>query len=542
MAKVKRKRQLITDARCVQPLNCMLSISNLGYFDRIPLEHVGFSDDILELLREHGMTVLGDILGQSPAALRRRRYLYAYVPDMLDALDAYFCKAFEEGEKAYREDPVPIYRLLKLRDIEKYRFCLLHDFSSNVTKSFPDVFKALRASGIITVYDFFKMNLIDYHECVDQDDSSLRYMLNWISIVLKGSVCNTLPMPCPVNDRETEVITYPLPAIAKRKVSLLTDDRIAGDDVSVKRLTPYEKALYDRSEEAIEDCGVGFYYDVVEDKEPFVSLSKTLAAFYAPVLELMQRKVLLRNLYMAVPEKFRQMPVRAMYHYMVPRSMNPEGNSPYCRFACCGREVPFFKEWELFQHQGRMMPLEDAYRHLEELVEECGTIEDFDRIMETDGDWEFLDLLHWLGSVSMLTAVYDSFLKTSYKDSHEAPDAMKAIIPEADPDEVIARLCAMKHDQKQVNPDVFPYYKKPYDAFRLTMSGRFSSSRYDFFAVYMLLAGKTSVPYSIARNILHLADGRELLLFFRDFSNKNYLYEYNPDTDSVDMKPHALEW
>ncbi|MCD8307741.1 MAG: hypothetical protein LUD51_05920 [Clostridia bacterium] len=535
----KEKRQYITDTRSQSGLQYMLHISPDGVFSRIPLDHVGFDDDVLELLANHRIMTIGQILKCSPASLRKKRYLAGYVIGMMDALDAYFCRAFEEGKKAYQNNPVPIYRLIGLKDIDRYRNYLLYDFKQSRNNYSVDG-DALRAHGIITLYDFLKMNLIEYHKYGRYEDSTLRSMLMNLHSDLDIITRRMLPMSYPLNEPEIQVISYPLPAREAYKVSSLTDDRIAGDEVSTAGLTVYEKALYDRSAEAIADCGADFYYDVLDNREAFEKLAECLAAFCPAALELMQRKEMLRSLYMAVPERFRQMPARALYHYKMPRNRNGFKSSPYSMYVGTAREPSFFRNWELFHSTGRMLSLEDAYRHMERMAEACRTIEDFDWLLENDGDWEFLDLLHWVGNVSMLTAVYDTFLRDTEEDGHEAPDEMKAIADGTDPDDVISRLSKMKRSKKADPGGPFQYYSPlrgtncyiyflPYR--------RYASYRYDFFAVYMLLSGKDSVPFDLVRRVLYPDDAEKV----KNFLGGELLYEYHPDTDTVDMKPHALE-
>ncbi|MCD8286664.1 MAG: hypothetical protein LUD50_05515 [Clostridia bacterium] len=536
----KRKRQLIEDTRSNTCLYYILNISESGVFSKIPLDHVGFDPYILDLLTSHRIKTIGQLIVQSPASLRKKRYLQGLVIDMLDALDEYFCRAFEKGRKAYNENPLPIYKLLGLEDIGRYRNFLLYDFKSRL--SFEQTYADLCAHGIITLQDLLKMNLVSWHEiCALNADVYVRRMLRDLSAGLDSRVRNIIPMAYPLDDAGTEIITYPLPPKAIYAVSSLTDDRIAGDEVSTEGLTPYEKALYDKTCEAIEDCGEGFYYDVMDNREFFECLAKSLSVFWPPALQLMQRRTMLHNLYMSVPERFRKIPARALYHYRAPRRKDGFKCSPYETYNYChDREVWCFASWEIFQGKGRMMPLEDCYRHLEKQAWNCETIDDFDRLIEADRDWQFLDLLYWLGRVSMLTAIYDNFLRCDETAPREASDGMKALVRSSDPDEVIAWFTATNHT-KQLDTRVFEYYDRPYVFYWFNFRSRYTTCRYDFFAVYMLLTGKTSVPFSLARGLLHPEDAISLRNFFYEYSDSIYLYNYNPKTDTVTIKPHALE-
>ncbi len=538
----KRKRQIILDTRSNTCLCYILNIAEDGVFSKIPLDHVGFDPYVLDQLRVHRITVIGQLIGYSPASLRKKRYLQSFVIEMMDALDEYFCNAFEEGKKAYRKNPLPVYRLIGLKDISRYRNYLLYDFNIGSYHDNSDI-NSLRAHGIITLQDYLKMNLLTYHEYGHyEDDASVRAMLMHFRTVLDTKIRIMLPVPYPLDEPESQVISCPLPARAAYTVSSLTDDRIAGDEVSTDGLTPYEKALYDRTREAIDDCGGEFYYDVLDNREFFESLEKSLAVFRSPVLELMQRRIMLRNLYMSVPERFRRMPARALYHYMVPRRRDGHYSSPYTKYASYGREVRFLRSWELFHGQGRMMPLEDCYRHLEKQLDGCESIEEFDNLIETDCDWQLLDLFHWLANVSMLTAVWDNFLRDTEYSVREATDERKALVPETNPDETIARFTLMNHSKKPARTGLFDYYERPYSYTWFGLKDRYKAYRYDFFAVYMLLTGKTSVPFDLARGLLRPEDAISLANFFSEFSNYIFLYDYNPDTDMVTMKPHALQW
>ncbi len=536
----KRKRQLIVDTKSQLNLDYMLNIAAYGVFAKIPLDHVGFDPYILEQLRVHRITMLGQLLTYSPASLRKKRYLQSFIIEILDALDEYFCKAFEEGKKAYYDNPLPIYKLMKLENIDQYRNYLLYDFKVGM-RNFPQEFSELRAHGIITVYEFLKMNLVTLHEITVIGDSYVRHMMINLHDALQYLfLARTHPMPCPLDEPETQIITYPLPAKAMYKAALLTDDRIAGEEVSTEGLTPYEKALYDRSRDAIDLCGADFYYDVLDNREAFAGFAKRLSAFTSPVLELMQRKEELRNLYMAVPEKFRKMPARALYHYMVPRLRTNRGTS-YCIYAVSSREVRFLNSWEQFHGAGRMASLEDCYRHLEHTVEACGTIEDFDKLMDYDGDWQFQDLLSWLANVSMLNAVYDNFLRFSQPMEHEATEEMQAIVPMDDPDDVIAFFARLNRSKKKDLAAVFRYYEEPQAYTGFDLHDRCNEYRYDFFAVYMLLTGRTSVPFKLCRSILRSEDITGMTSYFSEKRGYTYLYEYNTDTDTVTLKPDALQ-
>ncbi|MCD8294152.1 MAG: hypothetical protein LUE27_02735 [Clostridia bacterium] len=536
----KYKRQIIQDTRTQTRLDDLLEVSVDGFFSKIPLEHVGFSVEVLDLLKSHKITMIGQLLKFSPASLRKKKYLTGHVIKMLDALDEYFCNAFEEGRKAYYENPVPLYKLLRLKDIDFCRNYLLYDYRQS-EYGYREDFRNFRAHGVITLYDFLKLDLGTYHEYGILWGESLRGMLRSFRSGLDFCIKISQRMTYPLNEHETEVISYPLPEAARYKVSCLTDDRIAGDEVSTARLSSYEKALYDRTQGALEDCGETFYYDVLDNREAFSNLAKSFASFCAPALEFMQRKIMIRNLYMGVPEKFRQMPARALYHYMVPRHSGPRQTSPYDKYRI-GRDASFFRKWELFRTTCRMATVEEAYWHLEEITEACRDISDFDRMLENDMIWPFLDLMHWLGRVSMLSAVYDCFLRYSEYDRHEAADEMKAIVPVTDPDEVIGRFAAINNGKAKVKPGIFVYYDSEEDHTWFGFRDRYISYRYDFFAVYMLLSGKTSVPLEKARKVLHPEESNRLINLFCEFADYTYLYEYNPDTDSVDMKPHALEW
>ncbi|MCD8307742.1 MAG: hypothetical protein LUD51_05925 [Clostridia bacterium] len=509
-----------------------------GAYKTVAIDEAGFSDEILDIMKHRmGIGTVGQLLQYSSFDLRHSWCLKNYMIETLDTFDDYLYESLEKQKKEYYDNPVPIYRLLGLKDISRYANYLIYDFNRVVLHFIPEVFGSLRKRGIITLMDFLKLDLAAYHENFECTDYEVRIVLGGVKKGLRSInkvPSMVMPLDCPGKD----VITYPLPEDAREKVSSITDDRIAGDKVSLKGMTSYEKALYSRSAEAIEDCGEGFYYDVLDNREPFESFAKSLAVFHAPEMELLQRKEMIRRLYYAVPDRLKKMPARVLNRYMRPRYTDTGSDWPY-RSYFNSKDVVFFKSYEPLRKSDRMMTLEDAFSHMEDLMNGCTTIEELDRLIDTDNDEQFIDLLDWLSHASVLNAIYDNFMKPPRQHSHEAAKQMKQQITETDPDEVIARFHEMMIDSDE-ECDAFPYYGD--DDWNYSFWSIYSGCRYDFFAVYMLLTGKTSVPGNILDGFLYLEDADDFRKYL-SYESKydSFCYEYNPDTGMVTMKEKAFE-
>ncbi|MCD8286663.1 MAG: hypothetical protein LUD50_05510 [Clostridia bacterium] len=533
MAKGKKRHFL--NGRTLEPFAESACVP-YGFFKNDPIEEVGFSDEIVEILKHYlGISSVWSIMNYSSAQLRRSWSLRNYVSEVIDTVDDYIYEAIEKRKKEYYDDPVPVYKLLEVKDISRYGNYLLYDFNRKVLHFVPEVFAPLRANGIITLQDFLKMNLVVYHEYAECNDKQVRTILSEVKKGLR-SISKVPSLAFPLDSPGKDVIIYPLPEDARERVSSLTDDRIAGDKVSLKGMTSYEKALYNRSKDAIDDCGEDFYYDVLDGKEVFEGLAKGLAMFCSPEIELLERKSMIRSLYLSVPEKLRQMPARALCHYMRPRYTNTGNDWPY-RDWCGIRQVVFFNGWDAFRTSDRMVSLEKAFMHMEELMDSCSTVDELDKLIETDNDVQFIDLLDWLSHATMLNAIYDSFMKPHRQRSHEATKQMKQRITETDPDEVIARFNELKKMSFDMPPADFPYYDDNDNSFWDTCRG----CRYDFFSVYMLLTGKTSVPGDIVDGFLYGDDADDLKRYVLQDRYAVLLYGYNPETGMVTINDDALQ-
>ncbi len=529
-----RKRHFV-NGRTLEPFFQSARIP-VGFFKDIPVEEVGFTDEIVDILKHRlGISSVCSLVQYSSAELRRSYSLREYVSEVLDTIDDYLYEIIEKRKKEYYDSPEPLYRLLEVKDISRYGNVLLYDFNRIVTRYVPACFASLRANGIITLQDFLKMDLVTYHEYHECSDVEIRVVLSDVKKGLR-SVSKVPGLPYPLDYPGKEAITYPLPEDSREKVASLTDDRIAGDKVSLKGLSSYEKALYNRSKDAIDDCSADFYYDVADNKEIFGGLAKSLAVFCSAEIELLQRKTMIRSLYAGVPARLRSMPARVLCRYMRPRYVSADKDWSY-RSIYSSRDIVFFKGWAPFRSDNKMVSLEDAFAHFEELMDGCSTIEELDRVIETDNDEQFIDLLHWLSRATMLNAVYDTFMKPPRQRSHEATKQMKLEVPETDPDEVIDRFNELM-DESDLSAAVFPYYNGTYDN---SFWDTCRSCRYDFMAVYMLLTGKTSVPADIADDFLFVEDADTYKKYILTDRYDNYLYAINPDTGMVSVKEHAFD-
>ncbi|MCD8294151.1 MAG: hypothetical protein LUE27_02730 [Clostridia bacterium] len=515
------------------------SVPANGVYKSVSIDEAGFSDEIADKMKHSlGITTVGQLLQYSSYDLRHSWSLKEYVIETLDTFDEYLYESLEKQKKEYYDNPEPIYRLLGLKDPGRYANYLIYDFNEAVLHFIPEVFGSLRKNGIITLLDFFKLDLVAYHELFECSDNEARLVLVCVKKGLR-SISKVPAMVMQLDSAGKDVITYPLPEDARGKVSSLTDDRIAGDRVSLKGMTSYEKALYGKSCEAIEDCGEGFYYDVIDSKEIFESFSKSLAVFYSQELELLQRKEMIRSLYFAVPDRIRKMPARVLCRYMRPRYTDTGSEWPYRNYYNA-REVVFFKSYEPIRTSDRMMTLEAAFGHMEDLMNGCSTIEELDKLINADNDKQFMDLLDWLSHANMLNAIYDTFMKPPRQHSHEAPKQMKQEITETDPDEVIARFAGIMNDSPDDSLDGFPYYQD--DDWNYSAWSIYRYCRYDFFSVYMLLTGKTSVPAGILDDFLYTEDAEDFKRYLTyESRNDSCCYEYNPETGMVSIKANVFE-
>ncbi len=529
-----KKRHFI-EGRSYELFADSIRVSPSGIFKNVTLEDAGFSPEAINGLNDYGINTLGRLLQKSSAELRHYWYLKEYVNEILDTLDDYFFNEIERRKKEYYDSPVPVYKLLGLTDISRYANILFYDFNKRTMNFVAETFSSMRANGIITLQDFLKMDLVTYHGFYECSDKGVRFILCEAKKGLR-SVSKMPLMPDKLDPPGKTVLTYPIPEDSRAKIASLTDDRIAGDKVSTRGLSTYEKALYERSRDAIDDCGPDFYYDVADNKELFRGLAQGLAEFYAPEIELMQRKAMIRKLYLSVPERFKMIPVRFLCHYMRPRSVEVDKEWPYREYYDTVNVV-FFSSWEAFRKEKRMLSLEAAYDHLEELMNSCSTIEELDNLIKTDRDEQFMDLLHWLSHATMLNAVYDTFMNPYKRRAHEAPDEMRRLIPETDPDEVLARFAEIMDNSDENAPAEILYYHDDYSG---SVHDSYYACRYDFFAVYMLLTGKISVPADIADAFLYVEDSESLIYYLRNGGYSFWLYEFNKETGMLTIKDSAL--
>lgn len=532
-----KKRQFVNGKSQDSFADCACIPVN-GFFTDEPVDDVGFSDEILNILKRYeGIYTVRSLMVHSSIQLRRCWSLREYMPEVLDTIDEYLIEVIGKRRKEYYDNPVPVYTLLGVKDISRYANCLLYDFNRMVLHYVPGTFDCLRANGIITLQDFLKLDLAAWHRFDEWTDTGVRVVLRDVKRNLRSA--SKLPsLPYPLDSPGKEAITFPLPEEAREKVSSLTDDRLAGDKVSLKGLSPYEKALYNRAKDAIDDCTADFYYDILDFKEPAERLAQSLALFCSPEIELMQRRAMICSLYLAVPDRIRKMPARALCHYMMPRYTHEDRNWPY-RDRYNSREVVFFQNWQPFSSGSRMISLEDAFAHFEELMNGCRVIDELDRLIDEDRDMQFIDLLHWLSHATMLNGVYDSFFKPPRQHSHEASKQMQQLVPETDPDKVIAFFSAMKKNIKG-RPEEFSFYYAFGSDISTSIWETCYAARYDFFSVYMLLTGRTCIPAAILDGFLYESDAECYKKYFIGSSSSN-LYEYSAETGMVTIRDETLQ-
>ncbi len=224
------KKRHFFDGRSTDTMAYTLNVAEDGIFMKVGLENVGFSDYILECFKDYDYTCVADIIQWPPCEIHEFEGLEDCVKDVLDTLDEFFYNFFELYREKYMKNPVPVYHLLQLEDTDPYRNYMLYDLHSHYKLSIPDKYlDPIRESGIVTLLDFLKTDLMTIHGIIKITDSDLRFILNRLRTCVLG--IQNKPeevdhIATPLEQKETFPITYPLPKDAKEKVSALICERM----------------------------------------------------------------------------------------------------------------------------------------------------------------------------------------------------------------------------------------------------------------------------------------------------------------------------
>ncbi len=390
-----KKRRKYLRSTCEDPLYEQLGLTLCGRFSEMDIGVLGLPEKIVSFYREIDFNHVSNYLDQTPDGVDHLLFVNVNKNEVLDTLDAFFADYFDRVKKAYEANPVPIYELIGIPDLKRYRNKSVWSLPLKSDYLHLIVTHGLERNGIISMYELLKLNLNDLHKFIKfTDDNQAREFLSFLK-TMDVERFNELTDFCAPVDEDEEVPVLPcVPAGSSKKVSGMMDDVLAGDEVSLEGLSAYERALYKKAKAAVDICGSDFYFDVVDNPEEFRKAGKAFVQATGTLLEMMDRNCRRACLYNAVPEWIRNLPIGFLIQYCHTETLY---------------DINVIKSY--MSGIDPDLALEKTYLETDELLRSAGNLGDYDHIVFTHNVRMLDDIMDWAATFSIEGAVDECVYK-----------------------------------------------------------------------------------------------------------------------------------